>query len=399
MTGIQQPIRLAHITTIPSTLLFLTGQVEHMRSKGFQIHTLSSPGEIPVDVAGEIYRHHTVKMTRRMTPGRDLAALVGLTRHLRRIRPAIVHSHTPKAGLLGMLAAWIARVPVRIYHIHGLPFVTATGNKRRILAMTERIACKLANQVLCVSPSVRDVVVSERFCPVNKIKVLGSGSINGVDAKVTFNPTLTHGIRCQVRAKYNIPQDAVVIGFVGRIVRDKGIAELAEAWHSIRYEFPEAYLMMVGDFEEEDAISGSTQRVLRTDDRVCVTGFLWEMPPLYTAMDMVVLPSYREGFPVVPLEAAAMALPVIATNIPGCVDAVVDGVTGKLIKCKDAQALTDAIRNYITDKSSRLAHGQAARERVLTEFQPGDIWEATHDEYLRLLNKASHTNRVSARSL
>ena len=176
----EKPVRLVHITTIPETLYFLTGQVSYMKSKGLEVHALSSPG----DDLGKFGRQegiavHAVEMPRRITPVQDLIAIRRLWRSLRAIKPQIVHAHTPKGGLLGMISAWLARVPVRVYHVHGLPFVTATGLKRTLLRLSERASCLLATQVYSVSHANRDVITAEGLCSPRKIKVLLNGASTG----------------------------------------------------------------------------------------------------------------------------------------------------------------------------------------------------------------------------
>ncbi|HYW06546.1 MAG TPA: glycosyltransferase family 4 protein, partial [Longimicrobium sp.] len=300
------------------------------------------------------------------------------------IRPHIVHSHTPKGGLLGMMAAWMNRVPVRIYHIRGLPLMTATGRRRTLLRWTERVACSLAHQVLCVSHSVRDVAVAEGLCPPDKIRVLLGGSGNGVDATGRFDPARNAAARAELRVKHSIPADAEVLGFVGRVVRDKGIVELAVAWAVLRDEFPSMHLLLVGPLEPQDPVPPATLEALRADPRVHFVGPA-DSAPYYAAMDLLVFPTYREGFPNVPLEAAAMGLAVVATRIPGCVDAVADGETGTLVPAADGVALAGAVRAYLRDPALRMAHGRAGRERALRDFGQEAIWTALHAEYLRLL--------------
>src|ERR1043166_8688432 len=203
-------------------------------------------------------------MARRITPLRDLAALWRMRRILRSIKPDIVHGHTPKGGLLAMMGAWWCGVPVRIYHVHGLPMVTATGMKRRLLRLAEKTSCRLATQVLCVSESVRDVVIAEGLCPPEKIKVLLNGTIDGIDGEHTFNPDLVDAnARYDIRQLHGIPADAAVIGFAGRIVRDKGVIELTQAWQKLRVEFPTAHLLVVGPFEEHDPLPADIERFLR----------------------------------------------------------------------------------------------------------------------------------------
>lgn len=373
---------------MPLTLFaFFDGQIRYMKERGYEVHAVSSPAPLLQAVASrDDIPVHPVAMPRQITPLRDVVAAVRLWRILRRIRPQIVHSHTPKGGMLGMVAAWAARVPVRVYTIHGFPFATATGRRRTMLRLTERLSCRLADQVLCVSQSLRESAVAERVCPSAKLKVLLGGSTNGVDADGRFDPARhTGGERRATREALGIPEDAVVLGFVGRIVRDKGLVELAAAWQTLKAEFPRLHLLVVGPFEPRDPVPADVADLLRTDERIHLSGQVDDPAPMYAAMDMLALPSYREGFPYAPLEAAAMALPVVATRVTGCTDAVYDGVTGTLVPPHDAEALAGAVRAYIVDCQQRQRHGQAGRQRVLREFRQEAIWEALDAEYSRLL--------------
>ena len=381
-------VKLVHITTVPfSLVVFFSGQVGWMKRHGFDVHAIASPG----DLLDTFSRHcavpvHAVPMSRRITPLADLVALWRLYRTLRKLRPHIVHAHTPKGGLLGGLAAWLAGVPVRVYTVHGLPLMTARGLKRRLLRWSERIACRCAHQVFAVGHSIGQVVVQEGICPAARIKVLLSGSIDGVDGAGRFNPArVGQEARRSVRRKHGIPQDAVVLGFVGRIVRDKGMIELAEAWRTLRAEFPSLHMLLAGPFEPQDPVPADVEALFRSDPRVHLSGHVAETERYYAAMDISVLPSYREGLPVAPLEAAAMNVPVVATRIPGCVEAVVDGVTGTLVPCRAAAALAAALRRYVSDPELRRQHGQAGRQRVLRDFQAEAIRRALYEEYVHLL--------------
>jgi glycosyltransferase involved in cell wall biosynthesis len=286
------------------------------------------------------------------------------------------------------MSAWFAGVPVRVYHMRGLPLMTATGYKRWLLWWSEKISCLLAHEVLCVSHSLRQVAISEGLCPATKIKVLLGGSGNGVDASGWFNPArLGFHSRQETRHHYGIPNDALVVGFVGRLVRDKGVAELARAWQALREDFPSLHLLVVGYFEPQDPVAGDVQELLRNDPRVHMAGMVDDTPPLYAAMDILTLPTYREGLPNVPLEAAAMELPVVATRIPGCIDAVQDGVTGILVPPRNPEALAEGIRTYLQDAELRRQHGLLGRDRVLREFRQEAIWEALNREYINLLTE------------
>ena len=286
-----------------------------------------------------------------------------------------------------MLAAGLARVPVRIYQLHGLPWVTAGGLRRRLLIGSERLSCQLAHQVLAVSRSIREVAVNVGLGDPSKIKVLRQGTANGVDALGRFDPRRHASQRLPLRQRLGIPARATVLGFVGRLVPDKGVVELLQAWSRLRVEYPDLQLLMVGPLEAEHPLPASVQQQLSQDLRIHLLGFQRDPAPLYAAMDLVLLPTYREGFPTVPLEAAAMGLPVVATRVPGCVDAVVDGVTGQLIPPRCAESLVAAVRTYLQEPSLRRRHGQAGRERVLRDFQPAAIWDALRHEYIRLLRQ------------
>jgi glycosyltransferase involved in cell wall biosynthesis len=330
----------------------------------------------------------SVEMPRRITPVKDLQVVLQLWKRFRQVRPTVVHAHTPKGGLLGMIAAYLARVPVRIYHIRGLPLMTATGRRRTLLIWTERISCRLAHRVLAVSHSMREVAIAERICPADKIVTPLGGSGNGVDAAGRFHPARSgRQSGNAVRAQYGIPDDAVVLGFVGRLVRDKGVSELAAAWEKLSRQFPQLHLLVVGHFEPQDPVPEVVQETLHTDPRIHLAGTNWDTPPFYAAMDVVVLPTYREGFPNVPLEAAAMERPVVATRIPGCVDAVQDGVTGLLVPPRDVDALAEAIARYVRDAELRAKHGAAGRRRVLRDFRPEGIWNEVWREYCLLLRR------------
>jgi glycosyltransferase involved in cell wall biosynthesis len=249
---------------------------------------------------------------------------------------------------------------------------------------TERLSCALAHRVFAVSHSMRRIAVAEGIGSAEKITVLAGGSGNGVDATGRFVPQPAH-IRRDTRARLGIPQDALVIGFVGRVVRQKGVVELATAWKELRETDARFHLLLVGRVDTEDAIPRDVLAELLRDRRVRLTGVDPNTPPLYAAMDVVALPTYREGFPNVALEAAAMALPIVATEVPGCVDAVEDGATGTLVPARDAGALGSALRRYVGDASLRSRHGAAARARVLAAFRREAIWEAIRDEYGLLL--------------
>ncbi len=381
--------RLVHITTISASMRAFVDQAEHMLRQGFEVHTIASPGAY----ADFLERDkgitvHRLSIERMISPRRDLRSVYKLAEILRRIRPEIVHAHTPKAGLLGMLAARWHRVPVRIYHIRGLRYETAASSRRQLLMSAERLACHCATQVLAVGNSMREMAIRDRIVGADKIQVLLEGS-HGLDSTMLFHrAALPAGTREQTRDRLGIPQTACVIGFVGRLVADKGVIDLHAAWQLIRAAFPSTHLLMVGPWEPEYPLPANVVDSLQSDPRVHLTGADFDTPPLFAAMDIACLPSYREGLPKMPLEAAAMELPVVATQIPGCVDAVVHQHTGWLVPVGDAEALAAALARYVDDEPLRLRHGQNGRRRIVEHFQPADMHRAMYELYGQLLRRA-----------
>jgi glycosyltransferase involved in cell wall biosynthesis len=380
---------LIHVTTVHNTFYFIYDQIGYVLNRGFEVHGVcsSTHGDREGVAVRENIPMHAIDMTRRINPLADLGALTRLYRLFRKLKPAIVHAHTPKGGLLGVLAARLARVPVVIYGMHGLPFVTANGLKRQLLRWTEALSCRFAHRVMAVSFAIRERALAEGFCPEDKIRVLGLGSASGVDAEARFNPEkLKPGVRDEAREIYHIPESSLVLGFVGRIVQDKGIIELAEAWNLLRTEFPSLYLILVGAIESQDPVPPRILEQLQADPRVRFCGFVQDLVSLYAIMDVLVLPTYREGFPVSILEAAAMRLPVVATAVDGCTEAVVDGTTGLLVPPRDAAELTRAISRLVADPHLRERMGEASRQRVLKDFSPELICQELYGNYMELLS-------------
>ena len=384
-------VRVLRITTSPLALWsFFRNMTRFLGQHGFETVAVSSPGRkldefrawagVPV---------HAVGMKRQISPLSDLPAVWRLWRLIRRYRPAIVHAHTPKAGLLGMVAARLALVKIRIYTIHGLPLMTRTGWQFRVLRLAETLACRLATSVNCVSESVRRVVLDLGICPEAKVRTLGFGSCAGVNLH-RFDPAACDPAdRARIRAQHGIPEDAQLLGFVGRLVRDKGIGELADAWQRLRAEFPNLHLLCCGEFEPQDPVPEEVRERLQNDPRVHFTdGFVAEMPPVYAALDVCVLPTYREGLPTVALECAAMEVPLVATRVPGCTDAVRDGVTGLLVEAHSADALGRAVARLLDEPRLGKEMGRAAREFVRAKFSEEIVLGNVLNEYRRLLGES-----------
>jgi len=380
--------RVLQVVTATISAELRRGQPAYLREAAFDVMIVSSPGEeLERTAREEGVRSLGVRMEREISPLQDLNSLWRLYRVMRQFRPDLTDVGTPKAGLLGGLAAWLNRVPCRIYMLHGLRCETATGLKRRLLLFTERVACFCAHRVICVSESLRQKAVSLGIVELDRTAVLGSGSCNGVDAE-RFAPTVERlRAALELRWRLGIPEDAPVIGFVGRFVADKGIAELFEAYSQLRQISPELRLLLVGDFEEGDPVPRQLRERIKSDPHITITGFLRDVARYYHAMDVLALPTCREGFPTVVLEAHAAGKPVVTFRATGAVDAVVDGVDGIVVAVGDTRALAEAIARLISNPSLARTMGRNGYDRVLREFQPIRIWSAFAETYVGLLKE------------
>lgn len=388
---------VVRLSTVPSFLWsFVDGQARFLRARGFDYHAVASPGPLLDRFAQrEGVTVHAVEMVRRIAPLTDISGLARLTALFTHLQPHLVHGSTPKAGFLAMVAAQVAGVPVKLYHAPGLRWWTLRGLRRRLVMDSERLACGLAEAVLCAGPSVRAAMVDHGVCPADKAIVLAHGHTNGVDVDGRFNPqAMPEGTRTRVRATLGLPEDAPVAGFVGRLTADKGIEELAQAWPLVRERLPGARLLLVGAFEEFDPVSARARESLGADPTVVLSGWVEDAAPLYAAMDLCVIPTHREGFPTIALEAGAMGLPVVGTDAIGCVDAIVADETGVMVPVGDTAALAGAVRAYLIDADLRHRHGAAGRERVVRDFRREILWEAMLEQYRRLL--ARHGQPVPA---
>jgi glycosyltransferase involved in cell wall biosynthesis len=313
-----------------------------------------------------------VPIKRTIAPWADLVSLVRLWWLLTVRQPDLTEFSTPKAGLLGSIASLLAGVPRRVYLLRGLKLESCRGLKRRILLATEKVAAWCSQVVLCNSESVRTEALALGIAPASKLKVLGDGSSNGVDL-TRFSPGPS-----DIRQRLEIPSGAPVVGFVGRLTEDKGVPELIEAFDVILGRVPETHLLLVGWFDAaEDALSAAVRKRIENHPRIHCSGYAADTAPYYRAMDLMVLPTWREGFPNAVLEAAATGIPVVTTLCTGSRDSVVPEVTGLLIPPGHPEAISEAVLKLLLDRDRRLRMGAAARGWVLEHY--------TNDRVLGLL--------------
>jgi glycosyltransferase involved in cell wall biosynthesis len=385
--------RLVYITTTAGTVEnFLKGQLSYMRERGFDVVAISGRGDR--DWLRTV-REQTgvttipVPMEREISPLKDFVSLIRLYTVLRRLRPAIVNAGTPKASLLGMIAACAAGVPVRIYFLLGLRLETTRGMKRFVLGLAERCASACAHKVICSSESLRRRYVALGFSTAAKTCIPGKGSPDGL----TFTQERMQQARERARARridLGIPDGAPVIGFVGRFTRDKGVPELLDAFDRVLASVPDVWLLMLGCFEDGDSVPESYVQRLRSHPRIIMSGWVLDPCPYYAMMDVVACPSHREGLAGPPLEAAAVAkIPSVGFKVTGTVDAICDGVSGTIVPLGDVASFACALQRYLVDDALRYEHGQAAHKYVLRNFRSETVREAIYGEYVRLLKARS----------
>ncbi len=384
----QRP-RLVIVFTSAGSVAFYFGMYEYLQSRGFDVTVISSQGPQLDAARREGVSAIALPMQREISPLNDLISLWRLWRLFRKIRPDIVNVGTPKAGLLGGLAAFLAGVPHRVYTLHGLRLETTQGWKRALLTYAERLACRCAHRVNCVSSSLLKRALELDLVAAGKAGVVGPGTSRGVDV-AGFRSTLeTRRKALDTRGKLGIPEGAPVVGFVGRLTRDKGIPELYRAFASLKDRHPDLRLLLVGDFETGDPVPGNIRDAIEADHTVMRTGFVSDVAQYYHLMDVCVLPTYREGFPGVPLEAQAAGVPVVTTQATGAVDSVLDGRTGFIVPVGDVPALSASIGRLLDNPSLRESMGKAGRNWVETVFPRETIWAAHADAYEQLASGES----------
>lgn len=372
--------KVLRIATVPISLnLLLQGQLR-MLNEDYEMVAVSSPGKDLEEVgAREGVRTVGIRMERRISPIQDLKSLFALIKLIRKEKPWMVHTMTPKAGLLGMLAARICGVPVRFHLFTGLVFPTSTGLKRRLLMATDKLTCACATFINPEGEGVkRDL---ERFGITHKeLHIVGNGNINGID--MTYFDRTEEVMK---KAESIREKDCITFCFVGRIVGDKGMNELAEAFARLEKEFPSCRLLLVGDFEEKlDPVSSETKQMFLENSRVTFAGWQDDIRPYLAASDVFVFPSYREGFPNVVLQAGAMGLASIVTNINGCSEIIRDGVNGVIIPPRNESALLEAMRRMVTDEAARQKMAANARELIGSRYDRAFLWQELKKTYKSL---------------
>jgi glycosyltransferase involved in cell wall biosynthesis len=378
--------RVAHVTTVDLSLRYLLlNQLQRIQGEGYEVFAISADGtDVPAVEATGI-RHFAVPMTRRITPLADLRCLWELVRIMRRERFDVVHTHTPKAGLLGQLAARIAGVPIVANTLHGFYFHDDMKPvPRRFYIWMERVAAKCSDTILSQNREDMATAIAERIASPEQLKWLG----NGIDVARFDRRSLPESSLEDLRREIDIDSNAPVIGFVGRLVEEKGILDLLDAAKKILTAVPNAQFLIVGPYDEEkpDALRPDVAERYGVSERCRFVGMRHDMPELYALMDVLALPSYREGFPRAPMEASAMSVPAVVTDIRGCREAVEHGVNGLLFPVGDSDALAQAVVELLCDDERRARMGAAGRRIAEERFDEQKVFDRVLNEYDRLLS-------------
>jgi len=371
-------------TTIPATLGFFKGNLAYL-NEVFEVYAISSQK----DELNELGRKEGIKtffipMRRPISLFYDIVSLFRFIKLFLVERPDIVHGNTPKASLLSMVSAKLSGVKVRIYMCHGLRYQGTTGIMRLLLMKMEKITCACATEVICVSKGVRDILIEDGICAKNKAVVIHHGSASGIDLDYfKIDSSLQN---TDVREKLGISLTDFVFIFVGRIVKDKGVNELISSFEKLHSQINSVHLILVGSEEKDlNPISKKNRETIETHLNIHAVGRQIDIRPYLLSSDAFVLPSYREGFGMVLLEAGAMGLPCITTNISGCNEIVIHGENGEIIPPRDENALYEKMKDWVVHKDKLAYMSSHARSFVENRFDKKTVWLKLLDEYNRLL--------------
>lgn len=371
--------KLIIITTVPMSLATLVkGQAKYLSSY-FDVKLVTSFSEKNQEISkDEGVELKSIDMTRQITIIKDLKALIELYKYFKNQKPDIVYTFTPKAGLLGMMASFLSRVPVRIHNVVGMPLMEATGKKFILLKFIERLTYFFSTNLFCNSFGLKKFI-NENLTKKD-VKVIAQGSINGVDTEF-FKNTKTLDEKELIRDKFKIDKKDFVITFVGRIVKDKGINELIEAFINLSKKYNNLKLLLVGDYEEHlNPIKNENKILIDSLDSIITVGFQNDIRDFLSITDLFVLPSYREGLPNSLIEAGSFGIPLLATNINGCNEIIDDGITGILVEKKSAKKLEEAIDKLLEDKELYNSIKLKVRDRIIEKYEQKYFWNELKNE-------------------
>lgn len=437
--------KLVRITTVPVSLdKLLDGQLTFMKQYYEVLAVSSDQNNLKKVAEKQGVSFYTVNLTRKITPLKDLVSLWKLYRFLKKEKPFIVHTHTPKAGTIGMLAAKLAGVPHRLHTVAGLPLLETTGATRRLLNMIEKLTYAWATRVYPNSFGLKAIIINEKFCSPGKLKVIASGSSNGINTSYFSTQLISQTQKEELKKSLGLGENDFVFIFVGRLVGDKGINELVSAFTRLQtvlnaqcsiskaaitnrqsaignrqstidnqksaignqqpttdnpqptidnqQSIPNPKLLLIGPFEPElDPLKPETLKEIEDNPDIITTGFREDVRPYFAISDVLVFPSYREGFPNVVMQAGAMGLPSIVTDINGCNEIIHDGENGMIIPPKDVPALLNAMKLLMKDHNLYRKLKQNARAMIENRYEQKKVWNALLEEYRSLEKETGYS--------
>ena len=376
--------KLIRVTTVSQSLaILLPGQLKYLNQYFEVVGVTSDDGFIQLVRDREGIRVEEVHIEREISLWQDIKSLCALYRLFRREKPEIVHTNTPKGSLLSMLAAKAARVPHRIYLVTGLRYKGASGMLRTLLKTMERITCWAANKVIPEGQGVKKILTDDHITK-KPLEVVHYGNINGKDTTYysVDETRKKYGEREDFRASLGILPGDYAFVFIGRVVGDKGMNELAEAMKALAPKYPQLKLILVGPYEKDlDPVSPEAEAFFQNSEAVVLTGSQEDVRPYLMAADALVFPSYREGFPNVVLEAGCLGLPSIVTDISGCNEIIIEGENGVIIPPKDADRLQKAMEEFLTQPERVAQMAGKARQLIVSRYKQEDVWAALLDMY------------------
>lgn len=383
-------MKLIRVTTITASLRgLLKGQLRYMSENGFEVKAISSYDETFDEVeSNEGIQIIPVEMTRTISPIKDIKAVWELYKIFRKEKPEIVHTHTPKAGTVGMLAAKLSGVPHRLHTVAGMPLLITKGNKRKLLDIVEKLTYWCATGVYPNSYGLKDIIVKGKYTSEKKVKVLAKGSSNGIDTAY-FDPCLiSETQRVELIRSLGLTPDDFIFVAIGRIVRDKGINELITSFIKINQEFPNTKLILAGRFERDlDPLKPEIEDSIRTNKNIIHVGYQIDVRPYFSIADVFTFPTYREGFPNVLMQSCAMGIASITTDINGCNEIVQDGVNGLIIPPQDEKALYEKMLYLYQNPQYIRQLANNTRKRIIENYERTYVWSEILKEYQTLRSK------------
>ncbi|WP_289222091.1 glycosyltransferase family 4 protein [Xylanibacter rodentium] len=376
-------MKIVRTSTVPGSLNNFCRNLLHelQESEGYSVVAVSSPGDALSEIASrEGVKVYPVPMERHIAPVKDLISLWKLIKVFRKERPDMVHSITPKAGLLSMMAAWVCRVPVRLHTFTGLVFPTSTGFKQKLLIFTDRLTCSCATHIMPEGEGVKNDLINYQITS-KPLKVLGYGNIRGIDLKYFDRTAEVEKETEKIRKT-----DITTFIFIGRLVRDKGINELVGAFAKLNKEYTKTRLLLVGRREDKlDPLEGQTLQEIENNPAIITTGEQKDVRPWLAASDIFVFPSYREGFPNVVIEAGAMGLPAIVTDINGSREIIIEGENGIIIPARDSEHLYTAMKQLMASPKQTRQMANNARTMIESRFEQTFVRKCLKKYYKEIL--------------